>query len=1066
MLFISAVGEAGDRRLSFAHFQDRGEHDLPTLRVIAWDADDTVRRLSAVNATLRSKLEWRRAGELEEAWQARWRSAFTERPAEGVRTADELAKVLATLARRIRDRIKLILPVELKGKAGPLKTLYDAVKATLSRDLTPDAFADTYAQTIAYGLLSARITEVERLRAATANPDRDLGRPLETLRPLTADAAGAAMPVTNPFLRDLFTQFLSAGGREREAGKDGAGLDFDELGVSEVIDFLNDLDDRLHAVLLDFDRNRAGEDPVIHLYEGFLKAYDAKLRQTRGVYYTPKPVVGFIVRSVDEVLRTEFGLKDGLADTTTWGEFVEAHPETKIPAGVSADEAFVQVLDPATGTGTFLVEIIDLIHDRLMTETWKGKSKAEKRRLWNEWVPRWLLPRLYGFELMMAPYAVAHMKIGLKLQDTDYDFKGTECSPDGKPRPARARVFLTNALEPAQDLDSNLSFMSDALAQEARAANDAKANARFTVVVGNPPYSSSISEPPSLMKKLGDWKKDLNETKVDLNREEWKFLLRASILIREAGLGQIGFVVNRDYLDGITKRIMRMSLANQFLRGLHVDLNGDVRGEIADENVFEIMQGVSICLLSTMGKGINYFSLTGSAGSKFDALANPETDWQKILEQLQPFGPYYRWLPASKTAAAGDRAEYDSFPRVVDVLPTYSSGVQTKNDYATVSIDKADAWRKVQTIAAEPIAKIQNQFSVGEKGAWSASSAKADLVGSGPKRSQLRPILYNPFDIRWTYYTGVTSGFHARPRREVMQHVVKGENLCLMFNRQVVGEKVTHFGVTEGLAVHGTFYLGNKGQDYVAPLWLFDLETSGPLSRPNLATAIMSRLAVVTDLTWNDRAAAKIRQSRSPKESNPLRPERGDLAATFGARDVFDWIYAVLHSPTYRERYADFLKSDFARIPLARDRKLFADLVPLGTRLVALHLLNAEAAPELDEPKPRFAGSGMARVEKGWPERKPNGRVYINATRWFEPVPESVWEHWIGGYQPAQKWLSDRSPKGGKHPSLGRVLTDEDTLHYRRMIVALAETAKTMAKIDAVIFKHGGFPDAFKGMTD
>ena len=923
LLFISAIGEAGDRRLSFAHFQDRGEHDLPTLRVIAWDADDTVRRLSAVDATLRSKLEWRRAGELEEAWQARWRSAFTERPAEGVRTADELAKVLAALARRIRDRIKLILPVELNAKAGPLKTLYDAVKATLSRDLTPDAFADTYAQTIAYGLLSARITEVERLRAAAANPDRDLGRPLETLRPLTADAAGASMPVTNPFLRDLFTQFLSAGGRERDAGKDGAGLDFDELGVSEVVDFLNDLDDRLHAVLLDFDKNKTGEDPVIHLYEGFLKAYDAKLRQTRGVYYTPKPVVGFIVRSVDEVLRTEFGLKDGLADTTTWGEFVKAHRETKIPAGEREDEAFVRVLDPATGTGTFLVAIIDLIHDRLMTETWKGKSKAEKLRLWNEWVPRWLLPRLYGFELMMAPYAVAHMKIGLKLQDTGYDFKGAERGPDGKPRPARARVFLTNALEPAQDLDMQLSFMSEALAHEARAANDAKSNARFTVVVGNPPYAGKSNNPSrdpkgklthageliqpflsvggaSLDEKTAKW----------LNNDYVKFFALSASTLSRVDLGVLGLITSHSWLDGITFRGMRASMLDQFRATKIVDLHGNIkRREICldgsvDEGVFEIEEGTAITIASRLENRPTDVRIIDVQG-EFTAHHAPKKDWleassvAEIATLLLPEAPNY-WLASGH---AGSDSGYQSYPGLKDVLTSSGAGMTTARDHFVVGFTPGEVRVRVSEFrdSQGPVKNALAKFDIAEKDGWDALRARSSLREIKQPGRHLRRVMYRPYDYRTIFYHDSVVW---RTARAVMEPMLREGNTALVTTRQT--KDTWDVLATDSLVTHKAV----SGYDISSIFPLYSWEAG--VFHSNIAPGVAVRLAGLVDLT--------------------LQRERGDLTTTLGPRDVFDWIYAVLYSPTYRERYADFLKSDFARIPLPRDRKVFADLVPLGSK--------------------------------------------------------------------------------------------------------------------------------------
>ena len=328
-----------------------------------------------------------------------------------------------------------------------------AFQTALVHDLDKAGFADMYAQTIAYGLLSARITDPAQ---RTAN---DL----------------AAHMRTNPFLKELMETFLREGGRRGKAG--GLGIDFDELSVSEVVELLDQAN--MEAVVRDFGDRNPQEDPVIHFYEHFLAAYDKKQKVSRGVFYTPRPVVSYIVRSVNELLRTEFGLADGLADTTTWGEMARRHKDLKIPVGVSPGQDFVQILDPATGTGTFLVEVIELVHSTLVAK-WKAQGHGQKKiqALWNDYVPKHLLPRLHGYELLMAPYAIAHLKIGLKLYETDYRFGSDE----------RARVYLTNALEPPGDGQLKLDLLP-ALAYEAEAVNEVKRKQRFTVVVGNPPYS-------------------------------------------------------------------------------------------------------------------------------------------------------------------------------------------------------------------------------------------------------------------------------------------------------------------------------------------------------------------------------------------------------------------------------------------------------------------------------------------------------------------------------------------------------------------------------------------------
>ena len=460
LLFIAATGSAPDRRLAFAHFADDDvKGDAATLKVLGWDADDTPRRLGLTEASLKTKLHWPDNPADAGQWRKQWGEAFSHADTHTVvRDSKAMAKALAALARRIRDRANELIAAQTA--TGSLVKLHKAFKDALIHDLTPEGFADTYAQTIAYGLLSTAIS-----RASGA---------------LTQDDMAANVAGTSPFLKEMLGTFIEAGGRK--SGK-AQGLDFDELGITDVVELLRNAD--MEAVLADFDRKNPDEDPVIHFYELFLKEYDAAQKVKRGVFYTPRPVVGFIVRSVDEVLRTEFGLEDGLASTATWGEVTAASEgqgrrrDQTLPEGAKESDPFVRILDPATGTGTFLVECVDLIH-KTMVAKWKaaGKRDAEIKTLWNAYVPAHLLPRLTGFELMMAPYAIAHVKLGLKLADTGYTF-GSD---------ARAQIYLTNALEPAQDMDMQLAFMSEALAHEAKAANAAK-ETRFTVVVGNPPYS-------------------------------------------------------------------------------------------------------------------------------------------------------------------------------------------------------------------------------------------------------------------------------------------------------------------------------------------------------------------------------------------------------------------------------------------------------------------------------------------------------------------------------------------------------------------------------------------------
>ena len=458
LLFVSNYGEGEERRIAIAHFSTPQDgRGLPTLKVLGWDNQDTPLHLDAVAHDLKKHLAWPDDEDDADQWREQWRAAFTLGHGEVIRTSKQLAARLASLARAIRDRIGTALAVE--NDSGPLTKLMEAFRTALVHDLDIPGFADMYAQTIAYGLLSARITDPARS---------------------TADDLAAHMR-TNPFLKELMQVFVRAGGR-----RGGPGIDFDELGISEVEELLDAAN--MEAVIRDFGDKNPQEDPVIHFYEHFLAAYDKPQKVARGVFYTPRPVVSFIVRSVDELLRTEFDLADGLADTTTWDEMAKRHKDLTIPDGTSPDQSFVRILDPATGTGTFLVEVIGLIR-QTMVQKWERQGHCEQRiqALWNDYVPRHLLPRLHGYELLMAPYAIAHLKIGLKLYETGYLFRSN----------ARARVYLTNALEPAGSEQFMLDLLP-ALAREAEAVSDIKRKGRFTVVIGNPPYSG-------LSSNMGPW---------------------------------------------------------------------------------------------------------------------------------------------------------------------------------------------------------------------------------------------------------------------------------------------------------------------------------------------------------------------------------------------------------------------------------------------------------------------------------------------------------------------------------------------------------------------------------
>ncbi|MBN1139200.1 MAG: hypothetical protein JXM73_21660, partial [Anaerolineae bacterium] len=709
LLFISTFGEraAGQREIAFAHFhQEAG--DLPTLRVLGWDGADTPLKLDYVVGVLRSRLRWPDDPDDADAWRAQWVPAFRHRVGHVIRTADALAERLAVLARGIRDAANTLMAHE--SEHGALRRLHKAFQTALIHDLSAADFADTYAQTITYGLLTAAIsrTEMSEGRYGTA---------------LVAGDVAELVPMTNPFLREMLHTFLRAGGAR-------GGINFDELGVQDVVDLLRGDETDLPAVLRDFGNRTRGEDPVIHFYEHFLAAYDKKLKVQRGIFYTPQPVVSYIVRSVHELMQSEFGLEEGLASTVTWGEMAARHPGLEIPAGTDPQSPFAVVLDPATGTATFLVEVIDVIH-RTLTARWQeqGLSRAQQVATWNEYVPRHLLPRLYGYELMMAPYAIAHMKIGLKLKETGFTAWASLSDDD------RVRVYLTNALEPASDDLAQLAFAewAPALAHEAQAVNAVKRGMRPMVVVGNPPYAGHSANDSAWIAGLlrgvdGQGQRVESYFEVDghelgernpkwLNDDYVKFLRFGQWRIEQTGAGILAFITNHGYLDNPTFRGMRQSLMADF--GLiHVlDLHGSTKKKETtpeggpDENVFDILPGVAIILAarnpaqpfeisetSKISVGVCHTDLWGLRGQKYAQLLKTDvssTRWQK----LAPCAPFYLFIPQDVAL----RAEYSHGWKITDMMPTNVLGFQTHRDHFAIAFDKDEIKERIRLMRSRQL---------------------------------------------------------------------------------------------------------------------------------------------------------------------------------------------------------------------------------------------------------------------------------------------------------------------------------------------------------------------------
>lgn len=971
LLFISASGDTGERELSFLHFtEENGGKNKIVLKELGWDKRDTKTKQAYVYNALKEHLSWPD----DANGFGDWSDAFTVGHGEVIATSKILTKRLAELASRIREAAGEILAAESKN--GPLTKIFDDFKKTIFHNLTPADFADMYAQTICYGLL---VVQIDRQKQG-----------LDTKTLSADDAALHTSSVIHPFLQELMESFLAVGGRKSK-------MDFNELGVNEVVELLQQAN--MKAVVLDFGNKNPNEDPILHFYEHFLKDYDSLMRKNRGVYYTPLPVVGFIVRSVDEILQKEFGLEDGLADTATWGDMHKRNPEIKIPEGVNGNAPFVQILDPATGTGTFLVETIGLI-ERRMKDKWRkaGKNESNIDTLWNDYVPQHLLPRLNGFELMMAPYAIAHIKIGLKLTETGYQPKENN-GP-------RVQVYLTNTLdEPINTgqtgTQASLSLITDSLALEAKGADEIKANTSITVVIGNPPYSRhSHNKGRWLNDLLRDYKK---EPKSDIALQErnskWlnddyvKFTRYGQNLIQHSNYGIVSLITNHGFLDNPTFRGMRWSLFDSFNEGYFVNLHGssnfdDLDSHEKDENVFDIKQGVSINILVRNSKKnkckVSYKSIIGNRKLKYDFLLRNSL-LNIGFNTVDPKPKYFHFVPREN-----DNIEvYNSWLGLDEMFISYSTGYYTSCDEVVLADNSDDLCSQITHQAVD--------------------------------KSKIKDTCYRPFDIKKIYYD---TKLITRARHKFIEKVGT-ENTFLISGKSTKSHYISHFYITKFFS---ELKLGEASKgSYMFPL--------------NLKSG---------DILKNESVNF---QQKTIEDFEPF---------TKQYIDIVYYIYAVLHSNRYRVKYYELLKDDFPRIPLPDSVDLFRGLVLHGSQLVSLHTLDEKEVNALDKPDTRFVCKGEARVESGYPPKEcKNGKVMINPSCHFEDVTPDVWDFNIGGYQVCYKWLKDRAGKGGKNPHPGRILSEDDILHYRRITIAIRETIALMKQVDDTINEHGGWPGAF-----
>ena len=1171
---------------------------------------------------------------------------FCSHIGQTIKSSKKLAEMMAAKARLLSDVIeKALTSDETNQEDSTLKDQMNAFKEILIHDITPKGFADVYAQTIAYGMFAARLHD-------------------PTIDTFSRQEAAELIPKSNPFLRKLFGYI--------------AGPDLDDR-IKWIVDGLVEifLACDVAELLKNYGKVTKMEDPIIHFYETFLSEYDPKLRKARGVWYTPQPVVSFIVRAVDDLLKSEFDLPLGLADTSkikiTTPDFPSSGRVSArrgefpsyggVPEGRGGIEVHkVQILDPATGTGTFLAEVVKHIHKRFVGQ----------QGIWSNYVETHLLPRLNGFELLMASYAMAHLKLDLLLSETGYkpttpafghpskggefarqggQFPSTGGVPEG--RGGRLRVYLTNSLEESHP-DTGTLF-ANWLSTEANEANHIKRDTPVMVVMGNPPYAvSSTNKSEWIQNLIADYKKDLNERKINLDDDYIKFIRYGQYFIDKNGSGILAYISNNSFIDGITHRQMRKHLLQSFDKIYILDLHGSaMKNETTldggkDENVFDIQQGVSINIFIKTGKKkknelgkIFHFEIWGKREFKYEKLN--ELSFNNInWEKLTCNNPYYFFVKKDFESKDG----YEKGINLSNLFNLYSVGIETQRDSICIQYEESKIEEIIFSFKNLNSPEIRTKYKIEKDGRdWQIETARNDAITGG----KFCKLFYRPFDLRTTYYTGKSKGFMAYPRSEIMNNLFGKENISLIVCKQQSSFDFQHAFVSSYISDGNSISMQTKERASVFPLYLYPepnaQQTIGQSSErtPNLNPTIVQQIAealgikfvpeknspsthevdsppspplegcpkggvanmnstktiggvanmsstntiermvnmpainpkntvfinhipikrnFVENLPHNPAMNQRARDKRKagilsevlfwqqvhkgvfhnidfdrqriignyivdfyvktlgliieidgsshdekveydakrqlfleglglrvyriqdfdvknnldnvmkalenyivkeygettgafecggkatppfghPSIGGEAKPTEANISGgegEFAPIDLLDYIYAVLHSPNYREKYKEFLKIDFPRVPYPKNGDVFWQLVKLGSELRQIHLLES---PVVDQYITQYPIDGDNVVDKIRFELSLTGigRVYINETQYFGNVPEVAWNFYIGGYQPAQKWLKDRK---------GRKLEFEDILHYQKIIVALSETARIMAEIDKI----------------
>lgn len=847
-----------------------------------------------------------------------------------IKEIDKKDYFLSTLARKT-NILKIYIELELENKESYLKNhIKGLFEDTIFNDLSDKDFADAFSQIISFSLLFYRLNERKNV---DLNSFRN-------------------MPEYIP----IFREFLST-------------INFDNLDeniryvINLIIKSINSYNEKIFYDKLSYKERHDTdkEDPFIYAYEYFLKEFDAKTRNARGVFYTPIEAVRYIIKSIDEILKDKLNISDGI-----YGE--EVH-----------------ILDFAAGTGTFMLGAIE--------RAFENAKKNGISGVWENIVSDFILKRLYGFEFLIVPYVLAHFRIHEYLKDLNYDYKKKD----------RLQLYLTNTLDNSAGGQVK---MFPQMQAESDNAYKIKNEEPILVIMGNPPYnnkSEEINRKEWIENLLKDYKENLNEKKINLDDDYIKFIRFAHWKMEKIKKGMIGIIVNNSFISGVTHREMRRKLMQTFDEIYILDLHGNVnKGERCpdgsmDFNIFNIKNvGVCIALFVKTGlknnknKGIYFNEVFGTQDYKRKYLINKSVSKIKKWKKLKDDKKYHFF-----TKVKSNKKYRIEFIGLNKIFKEINNGIETKRDKLFIDFNKNKLTKRML--------KISNfDFDENFKNEYKAYSTDGYDFYNKIKtiefnKNDIKIIHYRPFDFRYICF----NEWLARRRIKIMKHFIDKENIGLVFTRIVTSQKFHHAFISDKIIDQHV----NSGRDYIAPLYLYEENSAGEF-----------KLDSSCKPNWTDSFKEFLKNyiSDNPKE-------------------ILNYIYAILYSPTYRENYKEDLKYDYPRIPFTKDKNIFDRLQKLGEELIDLHLLKKVPQSNAGYPNKgehKISYSKYNEVEK---------RLYINEKQYFENVKKEVYNYSIGGYKPIEKYIKARE-----------ILTLKDISHLIKVIAVIERTIYLQEEIDKV----------------